>query len=291
LSYRQRRFRAGPVTLNYAEVPGTGAPAVFLHGGAGRWQDGSPLLEALAPGRRVYALDLRGHGLSSRASGAYRLIDYVPDVAAFVRDVAGEPTAVIGHSLGGHVGILLAARHPGLVSGLVVGDAPPVSGHMVPAHAPAVRASLARFRQLSSRQSGDEIAASLRARPGDDATKPREAGESWVAQRAGNLLHTDPSVLDVVQDATAMNEGYDAGTVLPAIGCPVLLLQCDPGQGGLITAEEVARARALLRNSSHVFLPGASHSWLGKPDQRAVGAIVEFLSRLAERAHADTDSG
>jgi pimeloyl-ACP methyl ester carboxylesterase len=207
-------------------------------------------------------------------------MDYVPDVAAFVRDVIESPAALVGHSLGGHIGLVLASRHPDLVSRLVVGDAPPVSGHVVPPHAPAVRASLALFHELiCSQASADTITARLRTQPGDDATRPAGGGESWVAQRVAGLVRTDPQVLETILDGTVMNEGYDADTILREIACPTLLLQSDPARGGLTTDDEIARARALLRTSSHLFLDGVSHNWLAKPSQRAIGAIRAFLRR------------
>jgi pimeloyl-ACP methyl ester carboxylesterase len=62
------------------------------------------LLEELASAFQVYGLDLRGHGLSGRVPGAYRLQDYVPEVATFLEQVVNRPTVVIGHSMGGACG-------------------------------------------------------------------------------------------------------------------------------------------------------------------------------------------
>jgi pimeloyl-ACP methyl ester carboxylesterase len=107
---REQRFHTGTVELNYAEGPASGEALLYLHGGDGRWQEGRALLEELASAFQVYGLDLRGHGLSGRVPGAYRLQDYVPDVATFLEQVVTRPTVVIGHSMGGHVGIMLAAR-------------------------------------------------------------------------------------------------------------------------------------------------------------------------------------
>src|SRR5260370_41278058 len=61
---------------------------------------GGALLEELASAFQVYGLDLRGHGLSGRVPGAYRLQDYVPDVATFLEQVVNRPSVVIGHSMG-----------------------------------------------------------------------------------------------------------------------------------------------------------------------------------------------
>ena len=97
---REQRFHTGTVELNYAEGPASGEALLYLHGGDGRWQEGRALLEELASAFQVYGLDLRGHGLSGRVPGAYRLQDYVPDVATFLEQVVNRPTVVIGHSMG-----------------------------------------------------------------------------------------------------------------------------------------------------------------------------------------------
>jgi pimeloyl-ACP methyl ester carboxylesterase len=38
--------------------------------------------------------------------------------------VVQQPAVLFGHSLGGHIAILVAARSPQLVRGLIIGDAP-----------------------------------------------------------------------------------------------------------------------------------------------------------------------
>ena len=98
---REQRFHTGTVELNYAEGPVSGEALLYLHGGNSRWQERRALLEELATAFQVYGLDLRGHGLSGRVPGAYRLQDYVPDVATFLEQVVNRPTVVIGHSMGG----------------------------------------------------------------------------------------------------------------------------------------------------------------------------------------------
>jgi pimeloyl-ACP methyl ester carboxylesterase len=80
-----------------------------------------PLAKALAPGWRVIALDQRGHGESHHAL-SYGRDDYISDIAAFHRHLGLGPVAVAGHSLGGVNAYQYAARHPGLVTALVVED-------------------------------------------------------------------------------------------------------------------------------------------------------------------------
>lgn len=71
---------------------------------------------------RVYTLDFRGHGHSARAA-RYAIADYVSDAAAALAHI-GEPTTVVGHSLGGVVaGVLSVEAHPLVRAALLVDPA------------------------------------------------------------------------------------------------------------------------------------------------------------------------
>ena len=92
--------------------------------------DGRADAGGLTAGRRasaglhwhVHALDLRGHGLSARVPSQYRLVDYADDVMQFIEARFDAGPVVYGASLGGMIGILVAARHPERVRALIVGD-------------------------------------------------------------------------------------------------------------------------------------------------------------------------
>ncbi|MCM8794487.1 MAG: lysophospholipase [Candidatus Omnitrophica bacterium] len=76
-------------------------------------------------GYSVYALDQRGHGLSSGARGDCRsLAELVDDIDAWVRKVRdcspGTPAFLIGHSLGGLITLAYAADHPQGLAGVAV---------------------------------------------------------------------------------------------------------------------------------------------------------------------------
>ncbi|KIQ64726.1 alpha/beta hydrolase [Kitasatospora griseola] len=124
-------MRHAPVTPNgdrirWVELPGAEPARLYLHGlGAS-----SPVYWAAAAahplltGRRSLLLDLLGFGISDRPTDfAYTLEDHA-DAVATALDAAGVTGAeVVAHSLGGAVAVLLAARHPRLVSRLVLVDA------------------------------------------------------------------------------------------------------------------------------------------------------------------------
>jgi hypothetical protein len=83
----------------------------------------------------------------------------------------------------------------------------------------------------------------------------------------------------VLAGPNTMLEGYEPEVLLPAISCPLLLLQADPRQGGMLRDEEVALGLRLLRRASHVRLDGIGHALHGPPEQtpRVLRAITPFL--------------
>jgi pimeloyl-ACP methyl ester carboxylesterase len=111
----------------------TGSRVVFLHGLFGQGRNWTQIGKALAdPARadrhRVLLVDLPHHGRSGWEDG----FDYLrtADQVAGLVD-ADDPVALVGHSLGGKVAMVLALRHPELVERLCVVDVSPVAyGHL-----------------------------------------------------------------------------------------------------------------------------------------------------------------
>jgi len=104
---------------------GAGPPVVLLHGLLGAGQNFGAIQKALAARHRVLALDLRNHGHSPHAPGmTYPAM--AADVAETLRAAGAWPASVIGHSMGGKVGMTLALAEPEGVARLLVADIAPV---------------------------------------------------------------------------------------------------------------------------------------------------------------------
>ncbi|MFE2551083.1 alpha/beta fold hydrolase [Streptomyces sp. NPDC059355] len=122
--------------IRWVELPGREPSRVYVHGlGATSPAHFTEVaVHPLPAGRRSLLIDLLGHGMSDRPTDFAYTLESHADALATALDSAGVAGAeVIGHSMGGSVAIVLAARHPRLVSRLVLVDAnldpiPPAPG-------------------------------------------------------------------------------------------------------------------------------------------------------------------
>lgn len=113
-------IRIGSSTL-YTEVVGEGAPVVLIHGLAGSTKWWSRNITALARDHQVHTVDLVGFG--QNAGGRFVLGEAAGLLAEWMRRRGLRGASVVGHSMGGHIAVDLAAAHPELVSKLVLVDA------------------------------------------------------------------------------------------------------------------------------------------------------------------------
>jgi len=110
---------AGPVMV------ATGAPIVLIHGFASdrvqNWRAPGWYQTLTGAGRRVVALDCRGHGESDKPHEVQAYGDRMVDDVASVMDAAGLSAAdVMGYSMGGMLTMGLMMRHPGRVRRAVI---------------------------------------------------------------------------------------------------------------------------------------------------------------------------
>jgi pimeloyl-ACP methyl ester carboxylesterase len=93
---------------------------VLLHGLGSSRNDWPLQLPVFTPHYRTIAVDLRGHGLSPKPAGPYRIEQMAVDVAQVLRRLDAHPAHVLGISLGGAVALQMALDFPDLVRSLVL---------------------------------------------------------------------------------------------------------------------------------------------------------------------------
>jgi pimeloyl-ACP methyl ester carboxylesterase len=109
-------------------APAADAPVVLcLHGLMRNGRDFEELAPRLAARCRVIVPDVRGRGLSAwdPNSNNYQVLVYVRDTQALLTGLGARRVTVIGTSMGGLIGMVLAVMQPGLVARLVLNDIGP----------------------------------------------------------------------------------------------------------------------------------------------------------------------
>ncbi len=102
---------------------GEGTPVVLLHGlaGSSRWWDRN--IDSLAREHAVHAIELVGFGRSGHFAGSALPLSFEEAaslLARWLRTEIGAPVHLVGHSMGGHIAIELAARAPDVVRSLTL---------------------------------------------------------------------------------------------------------------------------------------------------------------------------
>lgn len=205
---------------------GEGRPFLLVHGVTETslvWH--YQLLDLVAAGYRVVAVDIRGHGGSRAGSDAYTLDAMAGDVAGVVQALELRDAVAVGHSLGGMVLLQLLNDHPELVPAaisslvLIATSARPVLGNGLPAAAAAVMRSLTplagRSHVRASGRPGDLAALYCRLAFGSHPSPThvellREASSSVPPDILARLIQT---LIDL-----------DVRHVLPSIKAPTLVI-------------------------------------------------------------------
>jgi len=110
----------------YEAITGAGPSApwlVVVHGATQHSGLFSAQVETFRASRRLLLVDLPGHGRSSNVPGPYGLAEYARSVMAALDESRVDEAHFWGTHTGAGIGLLLAARHPGRFTSLVVDGA------------------------------------------------------------------------------------------------------------------------------------------------------------------------
>jgi pimeloyl-ACP methyl ester carboxylesterase len=281
-----RSYQSQGLRLHYWDWGNQDAPLMLLvHGGRDHGRSWDLFARALQPHYHVLAPDLRGHGDSDwTRGGSYSLTEYVYDLSRLVRSTAAREVTIVGHSMGGMVGLIYAGTFPDQVSKLVVLDgvtvlpnAKPTPAHeriakwvgqldtldeRVPRRYRTIEEAAAQMRAHNARLSGELVQhlAAFGARRNDDGTY------SWKfdpQQRARVPHRLSPE---------------DHVSLWSRIACPTLLLHAE--ESFLASPAAVAGHFKQARSET---IAGAGH-WLHheKPDE-VLGSIRRFLGLPRQR--------
>ena len=136
---------------------GEGPPLIILHGLFGSSDNWLTHAKELGKHHKVYLVDQRNHGASPHDEEfTYDLM--VKDLLLFIKQHDLIRPDILGHSMGGKVAMLFAAKYPDQLNKLVVVDIAP---KFYPIHHNVILEGLKAIpvKTLTSRQEADEILA------------------------------------------------------------------------------------------------------------------------------------
>jgi N-formylmaleamate deformylase len=209
----------------------------------------------------TYVLDIRGRGLSSASDTLdYSLDAQAADLIAFARALGFTSYSVVGHSMGGRIGVRAARTQPDGLARLVMVD-PPVSG-------PGRRSYPSQLPWYVD---------SMRlAREGTDAQGMRAFCPTWTdeqRQLRAEWLHTCDE-----RAVRASFEGFHTDDVhvdLPNVGVPVMLMTA--GLGDVVRPEDIEEIRTLVPQMVHSYVSDAGHMIPWDDEAAFYRAFGEFL--------------
>ena len=273
----EKFFDTGKVKLNYLDY-GSAAlePLVMLHGGAWCWQEYLSLIPSLSNRWHIYAFDLRGNGRSGWVAGHYRLEDFAEDTVEFLRRLKA-PAVLAGHSIGGVIALMAAARCPDRVKGLIIEDSP-LTLENYKRIIDSCRDMFGLWLNLKkSAQSEKELSLAL-------ADKYKEypgVTSTWVLFFAGCLWQLDPTYFNaLLYDFGGFTKGYDYKQILAKIECPILFIRGEARLGAVMTDDEIAWLKKEFSNVHYAQINGVGHL-LHLEDQGQTPVLMEMMTFLA----------
>jgi pimeloyl-ACP methyl ester carboxylesterase len=251
---------------------------VLVHGGPGSYDHSyfKPDFARLSASAQVIYLDLRGHGRSAWGDPtAWGFEVCADDIRAFC-DVLGIARPVVyGHSMGGFVAMLYAARHSGHASALVL-------------QSTLARFDLERLVEDFRRLGGEEVARlAERSYSGDSVSDeewsrvfavfgPHVPGEDELARRIRNP--------ELNAHGLELLRTFDVVDQLASVSCPTLVCVGDLDPVTPVAAAQEIAAALPEGIATLKVIDGTGHfPWKDAPD-RYWPLITEFVTTRAKAA-------
>lgn len=229
-------------------------------------------VSALKSSYRCILFDFRGQGRSEVTSGGYDMDTLLADVVALIRALDAGPCHFVGLSMGGFIGLRLAARYPELVRSLtLIGtSADPEPRENVPRY---------RFLNLVARWLGLGLVA--------DRIMPIMFGQTFLSDPAraeeralwrGRMVANHR--VGVTRAVRGVIEREGIFEELERIDVPTLVMVGEDDKATVPAKSE--RIHRGIRSSRLVVVPRAGHTSTVEEPEAVREALSEFLSGLKD---------
>ncbi len=263
---------------------------LFLHATGFNGETYQPLLEKLPHHLRAEAWDLRGHGASPLAADPAALTSwavYANDVIAALVARGASQVFLAGHSLGAVVALLVAAKRPDLVRGLLMIEPPmvPPRVHLY-ARLPFGLAALRRFIPISRnaarrRATFPDLATIRAAYTGRGAFKTWQPGFLDAYVRGGTRPAANGGLelccAPAWEAATFVAFRHNPWRAFTKIRCPLHLLV---GAHHSTVKNQLSRVSKYAPSARHEIIPGTTHFIPMEMPDLVAARIAELAARV-----------
>lgn len=254
-----QRLTVDSVTLHIAHLGLEESPVqlIWAHGWGQSLDAMQPLAEGLARTSSSFLIDFPGFGQSPAPPDTWDTATYADNAAHWLATLPPACRIWIGHSFGCRVGLQLAARHPGLVNGMVL----------------IAAAGLQRRRSLK-----DQLRYQLRVRTFKLAKLfvPEGPRRDALRARFGSADYRNAGPMRSILSKVVRE---DLTEVAKQIACPALLIY---GENDVDTPPEIGeRLQRLIPNASLTLLPGLDHhTVLSSGRNQVLVSLKKFVESL-----------
>lgn len=240
-------------------------PIVLLHGLGATADTWRLMARDLCVRHRVVAFDSRGHGESDKPETDYELVTLAEDIISAMAVLGMGQVVLVAHGWGARIALILAARHPALVSHLILLDCP----HVEPRYWPG----MTRERFLREQSPAEDYA----SRATFLEARKREMSDFWSPEIEPILLCTIQELPDgrVVERLGPMQQRLIRASLWEdralsyygKLHCPVLLIPAAPEPGKelpeqLVHTDEFALAKGHMAQQVAAIIPHCSVLWM-----------------------------
>jgi len=235
--------------IHYLLWETAGKPIVALHSMMMDAHGLDTFSRSMAKDHKVLAVDLLGHGDSDKPTAKVSLEEHTEIVRGVVNTLRFKPTTLVGHSIGGIIGMVYAAKHPDEVSRLILVDIAPWDPNWprtrptipTPESFDSKEAALAYFKQRFPKFTQESY--ENRLRYGLDRTPDGKF-----------KLKASLKTIDMLRQT---NVDLDLWPYAERIRAPTLLIK--GAESPTVSPNSVEKMKKLIRNFRSVEVAGATH--------------------------------
>jgi pimeloyl-ACP methyl ester carboxylesterase len=247
-------------------VAGKGDPAIVLiHGWATDANYWNAQIAPLQAKYTVVAIDLAGHGGSTKSRTDWSMEKYGEDVATVVQRMPNQQVILVGHSMGGTVALEAAHTLGNRVIGIVVVDALKSVG-LPPLSPSQIQTRVAPFRT--------DFIGAVRKYVSEELFE--KGADPLFVQKVAYDMSLEPPEVGVPSMEALLS--MDFKTVLPDIKVPVLAINSDLG------ATDDARIRKALPTFKSDVIPHTSHFLMMEVPDKFNPILMRDIDTIARNA-------